>query len=206
MLPPQKTITLSAFHGTTQENAESIISSNFIIHFHPENWLGHGVYFFTNGISCPKKNAQEWAKNCHGETPTTIVRSEISVPEKHFLDLTSVTQLKIYNEARDWIVTTHAEELENRRDLAIKKRRDIRLDDQIITNLVLEKLDIQVLIHNTYIKNEMQRKLVLESSYPNATVCCVTNIDFIHSSAIHIDQSKIHTSPRKNHHQGILCI
>lgn len=65
-----------------------------------------------------------------------------------------------------------------------QKKKDIRLDDRIVTEAVCEKLGIAVLIHNVYIKNALQRELIMESSYPNATVCSVRDVSFIEANEI----------------------
>ncbi|MCQ5167858.1 hypothetical protein NE645_18090, partial [Roseburia hominis] len=69
----------------------------------------------------------------------------------------------------------HYRSLLTRRDLVKKKRRDIRLDDAVITKGVLLSLGVSVLFHNLYIKRKVHRDLELESSYPNSTVCCVAD-------------------------------
>ena len=185
MNPPEDKISLIAYHGTTSQNANTIIQSKFIIHSTPEDWLGHGVYFFVEGVACPIKSAGEWAKNTHHNEQISIVRSKISAPQNLVLNLTYTDQLQKYNDTRDEIINEHYENLKTRRDLTIKKRRDIRLDDQTITNLILQKLGIKILVHNTYIKNALQRELALESSYPNSTVCCVTDLSLIAYTEIH---------------------
>ncbi|MFP3535300.1 hypothetical protein [Pseudomonas sp. SIMBA_021] len=191
-------ISLTAYHGTTTQNANSILKNNFIIRFTPEDWLGYGVYFFVPGISCPIKNAEEWARNSHHHEPISVVKSIISAPTNQVLNLTQVDQLKIYNDTKNQVINDSYDSLKTRRDLTIKKRRDIRLDDRIITNLILEKLGIKILIHNTYIKNHLQRKLALESSYPNSTACCVTDLSLITSTEIHLSYSAKRLPETKN--------
>ena len=64
---------------------------------------------------------------------------------------------------RDSVIDENYQLLAARRDLTIKKRKDIRLDDKLITSKVMEKVNKKLLIHNVYIKNMKQRRLILES-------------------------------------------
>ncbi len=44
------------YHGTNYENVESIIKHGFHVSDNADEWLGHGIYFFTEGISDPIEN------------------------------------------------------------------------------------------------------------------------------------------------------
>lgn len=149
----------------------SIINDGFKSSQSNEDWLGHGVYFFTDGISDPLKNAIEWSKNRHNGT--CVIKSRIKVDDSEILDLRTNNGLNIYNLHRDYIIDNYYNELAKRRDITIKKRKDVRVDDCIIMGLLQQSLMHKVIIHNVYIKNQHQRKLALESNYPNSTVLCV---------------------------------
>ncbi|WP_124409322.1 hypothetical protein [Pseudomonas sp. R4-34-07] len=179
MTTPEKKLIIIGFHGTSSESANHIIHENFNINRGEEDWLGYGAYFFIEGISCPIKSANEWAKNAHENHETCILKSTIEVHERSVLDLRNIENLKRYNLVRELKIREHYSDLILRRDLTVKKRKDIRIDDRLITNMVKKHLSITVLIHNVYIKNKSQRDLALESSYPNATVCSVNDIGLI---------------------------
>lgn len=172
------------YHGTSKAAAESIVRSAFTFFPGPEDWLGNGVYFFVDGISCPEKNAFEWASNKFQKDACAVVRTEIVAPADKVLDLTCAAGLARYDEARMEFVIRNKDGLAKRRDLSKKKRKDIRLDDKIVTEAVLESLGATVLIHNVYIKNALQRELILESSYPNATACSVSDMSLLRNSKI----------------------
>ncbi|WP_426202453.1 hypothetical protein [Pseudomonas sp. TWP3-1] len=176
-------VVLEGFHGTSVEGAGSIVNSTYQVVPSPEDWLGTGVYFFVDGISCPRENAAEWARNKF-HLGFAVVRSLISVPRDKVLDLTSAAGLSKYNNARVEFIEQNKLGLFGRRDLTLKKRRDIRLDDRIVTEAVLAQLGAKVLIHNVYIKSAVQRELILESSYPNVTVCSVSDLSCIKCSEI----------------------
>lgn len=180
-----KTFTL--YHGTSSKNVSSIVEYGFIKKPNQEDWLGHGVYFFTYGITCPKDNALQWSKNNNMQNisyKASVLKTKITVSNDKLLDLTTLEGLQLYNTTRDRIVKNNTNNLQNRRDLKIKKRKDFRVDDQVIMNLVIDKLKIQVVISHLYIKNKNQRLLELESSLPNSTVVSVINTSLLTQSRI----------------------
>lgn len=177
-------ISLAGFHGTSRAGAGPIADSTYKISPSPEDWLGSGVYFFIDGIACPIRSASEWARNKFGRDDAALVKSTIRAPAEKVLDLRSIEGLARYDAARIAFLEQNRVPLLQRRDLNIKKRKDIRLDDRIVTEAVCEKLGIAVLIHNVYIKNALQRELIMESSYPNATVCSVRDVSFIEANEI----------------------
>ncbi|WP_434137614.1 hypothetical protein [Photobacterium leiognathi] len=137
------------------------------------------MYFFLDGISSGVECAKEWAINTHEGQDCCVIEATVEVPNDLVFDLTSITGLSEYNNIRNVVVDESYNFLEGRRDLSIKKRRDIRLDDKIITNKIMEKVNKKLLIHNVYIKNQKQRQLILESSYPNSTVACLSDLSLI---------------------------
>lgn len=174
----------TAYHGTTVDKAKRIVEFGYEVNPGAEDWLGSGVYFFVEGFACPKFNAKEWALYKGGEMKSCVVVSEIEVLHERVLDLRSSKGLRIYNETKARVLSEGFGELQVRRDLSIKKRRDIRLDDAIVTRKVISSLGVSVLFHNLYIKNKIHRELELESSYPNSTVCCVADVGLIIKSRI----------------------
>ncbi len=165
------------YHGTTLSAMSSIINNGFKSSQSNEDWLGHGVYFFTDGISDPLKNAIEWSKNRHDGT--CVIKAKIKVDDSEILDLRTNNGLNIYNSHRDSIIDNYYNELAKRRDITIKKRKDARVDDCIIMSFLQKSLKYKVIIHNVYIKNHHQRKLALESNYPNSTVLCTNELSSI---------------------------
>lgn len=179
VMTQSKFVKLLGYHGTSRRHARSILDSTYIISPSPEDWLGTGIYFFVDGISCPQKNAREWAVNKFGRDDAAVVESVIVAPVEKLLDLTTIAGMSIYNDNRISYLESNRGALMTRRDLKVKKRRDVRLDDRLVTDALREKISISILIHNVYIKNELQRALIMESSYPNATVCSVSNLSLI---------------------------
>ena len=183
---------IKGFHGTTEENANEIIKNGFQISQNDEDWLGKGVYFFIDGISNPLLSAIEWATNTHGQLNCAVLESDILIQETDILDLTTPKGLITYNSLRNKIIKSDYGELLFRRNLNIKKRKDVRVDDRIITNKLFSITSYKAIIHQVYIKTALQRTLALESSYPNSTVMCIKNTTTIHFS------KKVHTLKHKS--------
>ena len=167
------------YHGTTLSAMLSIINHGFKLSQSKEDWLGHGVYFFTDGISDPLQHAIEWTRNKNEDNGTCIIKVRIEMDDSQVLDLRTTYGLNIYNLHRDRIISNYYNDLAKRRDINIKKRKDTRVDDCIIMGILQQDLKYKVIVHNVYIKNHRQRKLALESSYPNSTVLCINDLSCI---------------------------
>jgi hypothetical protein len=175
----KNSIEIKLFHGTTRDRAEAILNFNFNFSESDEDWLGTGVYFFLDGIASGLKSAQEWALNTHKGVTCSVIETTVVTEREQLLDLRVLSDLKLYNKIRDQIIIRDFDKLSRRRDISIKKRRDIRLDDTLITNEVLNILGKKLIIHNVYIKTSQQRELILESSYPNSTVASLKELSLI---------------------------
>lgn len=169
----------TCFHGTTQDAIPSIMSGGFKLSTSSEDWLGHGVYFFIQGISNPIKNAAEWTKNTSKNKNTCVIKATVKLNEFEILDLRTTKGLQKYNNYRESIINEFYDDLLIRRDINIKKRKDIRVDDCHINSILQHRIKYRAIIHNVYIKNSSQRNLALESSYPNSTILCVNDLSRI---------------------------
>lgn len=170
------------FHGTSEVNASSIMSSNFIPSENPDDWLGYGIYFFIEGINDPCENAKEWAKNCawvgQGKPLKYSKFNVLSVlvSGRNVLDTTKTEGLNAYNEIREL--------LEKKEKKCFQRNRSVNQDNRVMWNLVADFLQLEIIIHNLYIRTETQRKLQIASNVPNTTVMCVKNVSNIHFDTI----------------------
>ena len=170
------------FHGTSEASADSIISSNFKLSENPNDWLGYGIYFFIEGVNAPCENAKEWAKCCAwdgaGKPPKYSRFNVLSVlvSGKNVLDTTQTDGLNAFNEIRERLQQTERE--------CFARDRSISEDNRVMWNLVAHFLELEIIIHNLYIKTETQRKQRIASNVPNTTVMCVKDFNNIHSETI----------------------
>jgi len=173
--------TFIGYHGTSEECANSIMETGFITSKNHDDWIGHGVYFFINGISCPKSNAEEWAKNEAWDKKGykykiySVIQAEINV-QRH-LDLTTTDGLVVFNKVREHLI----KKLE--RNFFVRDR-DVKGDDNEICNQAISHLKLDVLICHLYIKNCTQRKKNIVSRIPNTTVMLVVKPELCDVSSI----------------------
>ena len=149
--------TLIGYHGTSAECADLIMETGFISSKNHDDWLGYGVYFFIKGISCPKSNAEEWAKNqawdsdkkCHKYKTYSVIQAEVDVQKSRLLDLTATDGLVVFNTVRELLI--------NKREKNFFVRdRNVNDDDQKICNQAISHLKLELLISHLYIKNQTQ--------------------------------------------------
>ncbi|SMF83856.1 hypothetical protein SAMN02982917_5624 [Azospirillum oryzae] len=178
---------ITGYHGTTPDRAKEILDKGFRVNEGEEDWVGSGIYFFIDGISSAKDMAADWSCFRNRIDKPCILYCSIKADYKNVLDLRLEAHAKQFNYHRNLFIEQNTEKLKHRRDLSIKKRKDIRLDDAIITRSIFRNMEKSLIIHNLYIKTKTLRHLEMESSYPTTTVCCVGQIDMIKSIEVLVD-------------------
>jgi hypothetical protein len=172
---------MNLYHGTDYSNTQSIRTNNFIPSEKPDDWLGKGVYFFKDGISCPIDNAEEWAKaSAHCKKTrsykyTEYVVLSAQVNSENVLDTTTMEGLQVFHRLR----RTAYEKI---RTLIAHKKLNVQ--DKILWDFVANLLGCDVVVHNLYIKNIFERKNNINSNVPNCTVACVKNAVLIDVNSI----------------------
>ncbi|MBV7264436.1 hypothetical protein KCG43_20700 [Photobacterium sp. WH24] len=170
------------YHGTDSNCVASIQEQGFALSKNPDDWLGCGVYFFAEGISEPIPNAIEWAKNQAYDSRTgsnkyeSYTVLEAAVTGVRVLNTTTNEGLKVYNVLRDALLEKH--------NKYFTKNRRFKDDDRIMWDLVALNMSLDVVIHNLYIKNKMQRVKKICSNVPNTTVMCVKNSSLIDRNSV----------------------
>jgi hypothetical protein len=168
------------YHGTNYELVESIKKDNFKKSLNDDEWLGHGVYFFIDGISDAKNNAVEWAKNQAYEYGQYKYNKyaviEVKIICEKILNITTQEGMKAFNILRNSLIRKH--------DSLFQRDRNFRCDDRIMWNLVAQVMGLEAVIHNLYIKDKVQRIRKIGSNVPNTTVMCVKTPDLIDKNSI----------------------
>lgn len=161
------------YHGTNYENVESIIKHGFRISDKADEWLGYGIYFFTDGISDPIENAKEWAinqawdKNTKQNLYKKYAVLKITAQSERVLDLTTVEGLQTFNVFRNFFV-------ERASNYFRQRDRSLHQYNCKMHNLIMREFRADILFHHLYIKNRIQRQLRIDSNVPNTTVMLVT--------------------------------
>lgn len=161
------------YHGTNADHVESIVKNGFYTSDNADEWLGHGIYFFTEGISDPIENAKEWAINQAWDKVAkrylyqkyAVLKVEVS--GERVLDLTTTEGLQTFNVFRNFFIEK-ASHYFRQRD------RSLRQDNCKMHNLIMREFQTDILFHHLYIKNRIQRQLRIDSNVPNTTVMVVT--------------------------------
>lgn len=173
------------YHGTDSSCVEAILSENFRISAGKDEWLGHGVYLFTEGVSCPIQNAVEWAKNQaysrKGNRYDSYTVLEATARCSRLLDLRYIDGVRAFEVVRKKILEKHDEHF--------MRNRRVKSDNRVMWNLVAQMMDLEVVVHNLYIKNQFQRIRTVDSNVPNTTVMCVKD-----PSSIAVETIKVFSS------------
>lgn len=178
-------VKLYAFHGTSTINAGAILKEGFRSSLGDEEWLGDGVYFFTEGIPPPPENnavkwaiAQSWdnVQKKHTYNDYSVIKADITVVGDNFLDLTIVEGIEFFNYLRNKYVESV------RKGKVKPKNRDFK--DGHIINDAREFLDVKIDVTkgNFYIKFSVERIYNINFRTPNATILAVFDVNTINDN------------------------
>lgn len=167
---------IKGYHGTYPENIAGIQTDNFMESTNHNVWLGDGVYFFIDGIGVksPIEYAQQFAiDQCFNKDTRkfdkshyVVIEASIKINDNKYLDLTSVLGNQLFNKFRYMVMDT------------ISKGGKVVVggyNDTDVLKLMRQKLEIEFVKCNVYIKFAVQRRLRFESKIPNVTVLVVNN-------------------------------
>lgn len=170
-----ESIKLKGYHGTSKENAKLILVQNFNISKGDAEWLGSGVYFFTEGVSLPENNATKWAivsawdniMRCNKYSDYAVLSTEINISEKHFLDLTTKDGMNFFNYLRNSYIEKIAK--------VGLKLKNLDFKDGHLINHAREKqaMVIDGVKGDFYIKFEKERVYNINFRIPNTTILAV---------------------------------
>lgn len=167
-------ISIEAYHGTTDEGANSILAGTFNESVRADEWLGHGIYFFVDGISDPLENSIKWATAQAGKDSVgkkiSVLKSVIDLDEDKILDITDIEGLNSFNDIKEDLFDKIFEKL--------SLRIPASQHNCMLFNFMVDWFDIHAVKHNLYIKPVRERKLKLRLNVPNTTVLCVRKENF----------------------------
>ena len=171
--------TFNGYHGTDRTNLNPILKNGFDPSLGDEEWIGDGVYFFTEGIpDDPAIDAEKWAiaeawdnvlsRNKYSNW--VVIYSLITVTEDNFLDLTTDDGLKSFNYLRDRYI-------DKIKSAGLKLQRGVCFKDGHIINDArkINSFRIDVVKANFYIKFAKERILNFNVRTPNTTIIAVSN-------------------------------
>ncbi|MHC5354199.1 hypothetical protein ACYSNX_08470 [Myroides sp. LJL115] len=164
---------IEGHHGTSNESANKILSSNYVLSKGDDEWLGDGVYFFINGVSSKTVDlAEQWAiaqswdnqKKKLKYRDFCVIHSIIEVDESNFLDLTMEEGVEILQ----YLVDRFKEKMDS-----LGKKMNFL--DGLLLNLAREEglLPLEVVKGNFYIKFVKERIERINLRTSNCTICTV---------------------------------
>lgn len=167
------------FHGTDSRLFPSIKASNFRPSKSPGDWLGKGVYFFTEGIGDPLEHAKGWAIKLgvdrrRGYKSYSVIQARAGAGK--VLDLRTVDDLNKFDALRAEVTKKFLENAHQGKDY-------VNLDDQIF-DVAAEMLEIEIVVSHLYMKNKDQAQNNIGSRINNVTVMNVMNVDCINIDSI----------------------
>jgi hypothetical protein len=174
----------TGYHGTALNCCSTIQSESFIESKNDDDWLGYGVYFFIEGIGQPEVHAKEWAINQSFEGKgkprkySTYGVLKAQVKASKILNTTNNDGLNAFNTVRNELIKLHSRDF--------KRDRNKFEDNRVMWELVAEMMELEIVIHNLYIKDYVQRRLSIASLVPNTTVMCVKDASLIDKKSISV--------------------
>lgn len=166
-------VQFDGYHGTSNESANKIILAGFQLSYGDAEWLGDGVYFFLEGLSkTPNLQAEQWAEAQSWDksskrrkyTKLSVIKSNITVEEDNFLDLTTPDGVEILNYLTEKFVSKITE-----------CKRSLKYVDGLLINLARGEgvIPVDVAKGNFYIKFAKERIIGINRRTANSTISAV---------------------------------
>lgn len=162
---------LIGYHGTSEENESSIVSGNFNVSANDDEWLGTGAYFFIDGVSCPKNNAEKWAilRSGGGVYYKRYSVLSVDLSLSYPLDLDTDAGASVFGEYREAL-------LKKMKDEGLKLSGKLMENDCKVCNVILEATKVDAIIRKEYIQlDSLLRRH--RSRVPNCRIISVKNPD-----------------------------
>lgn len=167
------------FHGTRADLVDSVVESGLRPSRDRDEWLGHGSYYFIDGLEDAWSSARDWArveawdKRAHRfrQSDFAVIEYEITVDTERVLDLRTTEDARRFHKLRDaWEVRHYRQ----RRPGQWRPEED-RYDTVILNHLKQEEslaaIIAQFFIQLTVKERHWQRN----SRIPNVTMLCLTH-------------------------------
>jgi hypothetical protein len=172
------TVTFRAFHGTLAKHVPSIRRDGVRPSSSEDEWLGHGAYYFTDGLAEPNRSAAEWAAcvlwshrhRAFLSDQIAVVEMEISAPRDKVLDLRDAAKARAYHDARRQWISASAPTLREPVERPMERTYDAEFMNWLKAND-----DISLIIGNFHIQlRPEERYFRVDSRIPSVSVLCAS--------------------------------
>ena len=159
------------YHGTSLQNAESILENGFKISQGNDYWLGDGVYFFEEDAEM----AIDW---CIAEgykkiyEKYIVLQSLICASKKYIYNLFEPEGYEFFHEFRRKFINKV-----EKGEYSVRIKNKHVLDGAIINELC-KSLPYKLIISPMFVKQVKDRKMRSFSRIPNCVVVCVRDVKF----------------------------
>lgn len=157
------------FHGTSLTSARQIVGNNFKTSTSKAEWLGHGVYFFIEGLNEPHTKADGWARkrSWDPENRRRVYHDyavlETNIETDIHLDLDDVEDQTSFEALRSKCE-------EKMRDEGMDPAKYAIENDCYLANFAMDTLELDALIRKEAILTE---RFQLKTRFPNCRIMCV---------------------------------
>lgn len=167
-------IKIKGYHGTPEDNVESIKANNFRETIH-DKWMGNGVYFFVDGISShepPVVAFMHTNDNVISDSELiceniVVLEATISINGDKYLDLTVDKGLKALNNFKNSLL----DKLHNEG----KKIKSGYMHEIDALRIMRQQIGIEFVKANVYIRVGIQKTNEVQARLPNVTIFVVNN-------------------------------
>jgi len=159
------------YHGTSLQNAESILEKGFKISCGNDHWLGDGVYFFEND----GEMAIDWCiaeGSKRGYNKYVVLHSEICASEEYIYNLTEPEGRKLFHEFRRIFINKVAK---GEYSVGIKNKHVL---DGAIINKLCQLFPYKLIISSMFVQQVEDRRKKDFSRIPNCVIVCVRDVTF----------------------------
>lgn len=175
--------TCIGYHGTSEENAKSIVATKFRPSKEGDEYLGTGVYFFVDGLCCPITAGKLWAVAKHSDAPS-VVTADIQL-SGNVLDLRKVEHIKKFNELKKLFFEKLQKEDAVLLTFANKRRK---WEDKCkIADFIIDVSEIDLVIKDEYfpeVGSEIEQAQGIQLKVGNCTIMNVANESKILSTSL----------------------
>lgn len=175
---------VKGYHGTSKENAESIVATKFRPSQEGDEFLGTGVYFFIDGLCCPVTAGKRWAAVKHSPSPR-VVTADIQLAGSNVLDLRNTEHIRKFNELKELFF----EKLQKEDALLLtfpQKRK--KWDDKCkIANFIIDVSETDLVIRDEYfpeVGTSIEQTQGIQLKVGNCTIMNVANESKILSTSL----------------------
>lgn len=173
------TMTFRGFHGTNADLVDSIVREGLRPSRDHDEWLGHGSYYFVEGLEDPWLSARDWARvdawdkrsRKYREANFAVIEYEITIEADGVLDLRRAADAQWFHAERDAWEERH---YSRRRPGRWRPRRD-RYDTSVL-NYLKTRDGHSAIVAQFFIQLSVkERHWQRNSRVPNVTVMCLSD-------------------------------